>query len=330
MAKTTLQLLVDAGVEFSDISRKQAESIVQSMVKAGEVRRSDAEQAVQTLLDRGRETSERLNDTLQKEFSKQVNWLSERFDELEDRFEELAEKIAERVKNETAAPAKKAPARSRRLRRRRLRPRRLRRRRLRPRRLPAKKAPAKKAPAKKARPRRLRQEGRGPHHTCGLNRFVATRRRLDAELVRRELVTSRTEAQTLIAANRIIVNGAVADKAARQVAPGDAIVVEGPPAVRRSRRREARSCARRRSGWTSPACGRSTSAPRPEDSPTACCSGARPTSSPSTSVTASSTSGCADDPRVTNLERCNVRHADARRHRRTGGADRRSTCRSSR
>jgi polyhydroxyalkanoate synthesis regulator phasin len=80
------------------------------MVKAGEVRRGDAEKAVQTLLDRGRETSERFNDTLQKEFSKQVSWLSERFDELEDRFEELAEKIAERVKNETAAPAKKAPA----------------------------------------------------------------------------------------------------------------------------------------------------------------------------------------------------------------------------
>ncbi|MGB7880002.1 MAG: hypothetical protein WBL31_14665, partial [Ilumatobacteraceae bacterium] len=61
MEKNTLQRLVDAGVEFTDISRKQAESIVQSMVKAGEVRRSDAEKAVQTLLDRGRETSERLS-----------------------------------------------------------------------------------------------------------------------------------------------------------------------------------------------------------------------------------------------------------------------------
>ncbi len=56
-----------------------------------------------------------------------------------------------------------------------------------------------------------------------------TRRRLDAELVRRELVTSRTEAQQLIDANRITVNGAVADKAARQVAAGDQLVVVGPP-----------------------------------------------------------------------------------------------------
>jgi 23S rRNA (cytidine1920-2'-O)/16S rRNA (cytidine1409-2'-O)-methyltransferase len=59
---------------------------------------------------------------------------------------------------------------------------------------------------------------------------VAARRRLDAELVRRELTASRTEAQHLIAAHRVLVNGAVADKASRQVAVGDAVVIEGPPA----------------------------------------------------------------------------------------------------
>jgi 23S rRNA (cytidine1920-2'-O)/16S rRNA (cytidine1409-2'-O)-methyltransferase len=56
------------------------------------------------------------------------------------------------------------------------------------------------------------------------------RRRLDAELVRRELTASRTEAQHLIAANRVLVNGSVADKASRQVAPGDALLIDGPPA----------------------------------------------------------------------------------------------------
>jgi 23S rRNA (cytidine1920-2'-O)/16S rRNA (cytidine1409-2'-O)-methyltransferase len=59
---------------------------------------------------------------------------------------------------------------------------------------------------------------------------VASRRRLDAELVRRGLTTSRTEAQALISEHRILVNGSVADKPARQVALGDALVVEGPPA----------------------------------------------------------------------------------------------------
>ena len=59
---------------------------------------------------------------------------------------------------------------------------------------------------------------------------MGARRRLDAELVRRDLTASRTEAQALIAANRVLVNGSVADKPARQVAPGDAVVIDGPPA----------------------------------------------------------------------------------------------------
>ena len=58
---------------------------------------------------------------------------------------------------------------------------------------------------------------------------MGARRRLDAELVRRDLATSRTEAQALIAEYRVLVNGSVADKAARQVAPSDAVVVDGPP-----------------------------------------------------------------------------------------------------
>lgn len=59
---------------------------------------------------------------------------------------------------------------------------------------------------------------------------MATRRRLDAELLRRALVGSRGEAQRLIEANRVLVNGSVATKSARQVSPGDAVVVDAPPA----------------------------------------------------------------------------------------------------
>jgi 23S rRNA (cytidine1920-2'-O)/16S rRNA (cytidine1409-2'-O)-methyltransferase len=56
---------------------------------------------------------------------------------------------------------------------------------------------------------------------------MARRQRLDAELVRRSLVPSRVEAARLIEADRVLVNGAVADKASRQVHAGDAIVIEG-------------------------------------------------------------------------------------------------------
>jgi 23S rRNA (cytidine1920-2'-O)/16S rRNA (cytidine1409-2'-O)-methyltransferase len=58
---------------------------------------------------------------------------------------------------------------------------------------------------------------------------VSARRRLDADLVRRGLATSRTEAQQLIGAHRVTVNGAVAEKASRQVAIGDQLLIAGPP-----------------------------------------------------------------------------------------------------
>jgi 23S rRNA (cytidine1920-2'-O)/16S rRNA (cytidine1409-2'-O)-methyltransferase len=55
------------------------------------------------------------------------------------------------------------------------------------------------------------------------------RRRLDADLVARGLVTSRAEAQQLIDARRVLVNGAIADKPARMVAAGDQLMIAGPP-----------------------------------------------------------------------------------------------------
>jgi len=59
---------------------------------------------------------------------------------------------------------------------------------------------------------------------------VGRRARLDAELVRRGLVTSRTEAGRMIDEHRVLVNGAIADKSARMVDPADAVMLEGPPA----------------------------------------------------------------------------------------------------
>jgi len=54
------------------------------------------------------------------------------------------------------------------------------------------------------------------------------RRRLDAELVRRGLVPSRQQAQDAIGAGRVLVGGAPAAKAARLVAPGEPILLVGP------------------------------------------------------------------------------------------------------
>jgi len=58
---------------------------------------------------------------------------------------------------------------------------------------------------------------------------VSARRRLDLELVRRGLVEGRGAAQDVIEAGRVTVDGAPADKAARLVDPGQAVVVTGAP-----------------------------------------------------------------------------------------------------
>jgi 23S rRNA (cytidine1920-2'-O)/16S rRNA (cytidine1409-2'-O)-methyltransferase len=56
-----------------------------------------------------------------------------------------------------------------------------------------------------------------------------TRRRLDTELVRRGLVTTRTEAQEAVSAGRVTVGGAPAWKSARLVAPDEALELLRPP-----------------------------------------------------------------------------------------------------
>lgn len=56
------------------------------------------------------------------------------------------------------------------------------------------------------------------------------RRRVGSELLRRGLVASEDEAAALIESRRIRVNGVTVDNLARQVAPADAVVIEGPPA----------------------------------------------------------------------------------------------------
>lgn len=59
---------------------------------------------------------------------------------------------------------------------------------------------------------------------------MVTRRRLDAELVRRGLARSRAQAAGLVAEGRVLVNGQAAGKTATQVAEHAPILVAGPPA----------------------------------------------------------------------------------------------------
>jgi len=89
MAKSTLKSYIEAGTQFTEMPRQQAEAFVKGLVKSGDIRRRDAEVLLQTLLARGRETSDRVAGLVQAEGAKQVQALSERFDDIEGRLEAL-------------------------------------------------------------------------------------------------------------------------------------------------------------------------------------------------------------------------------------------------
>jgi polyhydroxyalkanoate synthesis regulator phasin len=113
MAKSTLKNYIEAGAQFTEMPRQQAEAFVKGLVKSGEIRRRDAEVLLQTLLARGRETSDRFTALVQAEVARQVTAMSERFDELERRLEALSASIRSSVVGDgvsTAADAEPEPA----------------------------------------------------------------------------------------------------------------------------------------------------------------------------------------------------------------------------
>jgi len=134
---TLFKRLLDAGMQFTEMTQEQAERIVKELVKSGEARKKDSEKMVEELLSRGREAGGSAVASMQSELTKQLGKFAGRLDDIEARVEELAKKLGVTGKAEPApapapavkkAPAKKAPAKK----------------------AAAKKAPAKKAPAKKA------------------------------------------------------------------------------------------------------------------------------------------------------------------------------------
>jgi len=132
----SLQRYIDAGIAFTNMTRKKAEDLVTELVQSGDLQRGDAKARVDELLERSRQGTEVIVTTVRSEVNRQLGAVG--ITNLEDLAKQVAALIGRTAgtaksaasKKTTAkkAPAKKAPAKK----------------------TAAKKAPAKKAPAKKA------------------------------------------------------------------------------------------------------------------------------------------------------------------------------------
>ena len=88
-----LKRMLDAGMQFTEMSQKQAEKLVKEFVKVGQARRKDTDEMVRQLVERGRGLSEQIVATVQAELSKQLGKLAGRLDDVEARLEAVAARV---------------------------------------------------------------------------------------------------------------------------------------------------------------------------------------------------------------------------------------------
>jgi len=107
---TILKRLLDAGMQFTEMSRTNADKLVNELVHDGHVRRKDAETTVQQLVERGRSSTDHILSAVQAEVAKQLGRFANRIDDVEDRIEDLADSLGVAAKRRTASAPAPTPA----------------------------------------------------------------------------------------------------------------------------------------------------------------------------------------------------------------------------
>jgi polyhydroxyalkanoate synthesis regulator phasin len=119
MAQTDLlKKYLDAGLAFTQMTQQRAEAIIKDLVKAGEIQASEATKRRQELVERSRQNTEKMVESIRNEVQQQVRTmgLATQRDITALRKEIAALKKSAPVKATaskapaTKAPAKKAPA----------------------------------------------------------------------------------------------------------------------------------------------------------------------------------------------------------------------------
>lgn len=102
-----LKRMLDAGMQFTEMSQKQAEKLVKEFVKSGQARKKDSDDMVRQIVDRGRTLSEQIVASVQAELAKQMSKFAGRLDDVEGRVEALAAKVGLAAKAATEKVAEK-------------------------------------------------------------------------------------------------------------------------------------------------------------------------------------------------------------------------------
>lgn len=72
-ATDALKQYLDAGLEFTELTRKRAEKIVKDLVKAGEVQREQTQDRVEELIERSRHASAAFAEAVRTEVTRQLS-----------------------------------------------------------------------------------------------------------------------------------------------------------------------------------------------------------------------------------------------------------------
>jgi polyhydroxyalkanoate synthesis regulator phasin len=104
------QQYLDAGRAWTQMTRKQAESVVGDLVKAGDLQQKRAKKAVDELLERSRKNAEELSKLVRHEIQSQISALGIATQEDLERLERKLTKAAKSAPKKASAAKKASPS----------------------------------------------------------------------------------------------------------------------------------------------------------------------------------------------------------------------------
>ena len=105
-----LKRYLEAGMAFTQLTRKRAEQVVKDLVAAGDLQRNQAKEAIDELVERSRKNTDVLAEQVRKEVDSQLSNMGLARKADVERLEAELERLKGSEAKKPTEPAKKAPA----------------------------------------------------------------------------------------------------------------------------------------------------------------------------------------------------------------------------